>query len=83
VETTPLKFQAQTLTFYNGKLWTIVNAFGSTLAELDTTTGKATRVVSLPPAKLGNYSSIVAQGGKMFVMRYKNNTTVSVDTFQP
>ncbi len=84
VEATPLKFRAQGLTFHNGKLWALVTAFGTSLVQLDSTTGKATRVVGLPAEKLGtSYRSLVSQGGKIFVMRYKSGNSLSIDTFQP
>jgi hypothetical protein len=84
VQTTPLAVGTNGLTYYNSKLWTLTNAFGSSLAELDETNGKATRVLTLPPAKTGtNYASLVSVGGSIYVMRYKNSTTISVDRFQP
>ena len=84
VESTQLKFAPDGLTFHNGKPWTMVNAFGTNLVELDTTTGKASRVLALPTPKLGTfYRGLVAQNGKLYVMRYKSPTSISIDTFQP
>ncbi len=68
----------QALTFQDGALWALVYELGPKLAQIDTTTGKATRTLDLPAVTNGSYQGLASLNGRLYVMirNYANTTTI-------
>lgn len=73
----------QGMTFLGSQMWGLVNLVGPRLIQINPTTKKATRTITLPTAADGTYRGLTALGGKLYVLIRNNDNTSTILVVQP